>query len=383
MRILLVTLKALESNSSVTISNLGIVRGLVDCGCEVDLLMPSINKTLKEYDPSLHDLEGVNIIRIKSNIMYERLVTGKQSKARKVLISILRKVSYKLNLYDNTVGILKYANVKVLNHKNYDYVISTSDPKTSHVFVRNLISQGLKYNKWIQHWGDPMSLDITRESIYPLVYIKKKEKQIFSCADKIVYVSPLTASVQKELFPKFKDRMCFVPLPYVKEKLYKPVNNERITLDYFGNYNSRTRNIIPLYEFVRRNDQYKLVIAGESDQILEKTENVEVLPRIRQEQVEEFEENCDILVCLCNNSGTQIPGKLYYYAATNKPVLVILDGECKAEIRKYLSAYARFVMCDNNTESIENEILKIFKENNSYNPAKVFSPREIAKKLLD
>ena len=84
-------------------------------------------------------------------------------------------------------------------------VISTSDPKTSHLFVKKLIEEGLKYGKWVQHWGDPLSGDITSSLIFPQSYIRKVEKNMISKADKIVYVSHFTAEMQKNNYPKFNE----------------------------------------------------------------------------------------------------------------------------------------------------------------------------------
>lgn len=382
MKVLFVTMRALEINSSVTISNIGLLKGLIQLGCEVDLLMPYASKSLVQYDPIEGILDDLNVLRVEGNKIHERLVTGETSKVKSLIVNLLRKSFYKLSLYDNTIRLINKADINLLNNERYDLVISTSDPKTSHIFVDRLIKQGLKYRVWMQHWGDPLSLDITKKTIYPDFYIKAKEKQIFSCADIIVYVSPLTEQAQKKTFPKYKDKMRFVPLPYDKQKIYKTQENKKITIGYFGDYNSKIRNIMPLYDYCGQNTDYNLIIAGSSNLTLEEKDNIRVFPRIRQEQVNELEEQCDILACICNKSGTQIPGKIYYYSATNKPILVILDGEYKNEITEYLSKYNRFIICENNIEDINFKIQESLRENKSYAPCIEFSPPKIASKLL-
>lgn len=385
MKILFITLRALEINSSVTISNLGIIKGLTELGYKIDLLMPQVSDHLEQYDPLEEIPHNVNIIYIKSNSTYEKLVTGKTNRLKDILVNILRKIFYKFSLHDNTISLVKKVEIfNVLNEEKYDIVISTSDPKTSHIFTKNLIKKGLNYDYWIQHWGDPLSIDITKTHIYPNWFIRLKEKQIFSCSDLIVYVSPLTEKVQKKLFPKYANRMFFLPLPYYKVKLHESTANKKTTIGYFGDYNSKVRDILPLYNFCLDNPDFNLVIAGNTDLKLEEKKNIRILPRVKQEELYKLEATCDILACVCNKKGTQIPGKIYYYSATNKPILVMSDGEYRDEIKKFLSQYNRFHICDNNSLSINQKVFELLNQNNNcaLAPCPEFSASNIAKELL-
>lgn len=59
--------------------------------------------------------------------------------------------------------------------------------------------------------------------------------------------------------------------------------------------------------------------------------------------------------------GGQIPGKLYQYSATNKPILFILDGTIEEMqiLKTYFSQFNRYVFCKNSIDSIQNGIQKI------------------------
>jgi hypothetical protein len=384
MKILFVTLRALEINSSVTISNMGLLKGFVELGYDVDILMPNVNKSLMQYDNNIDfELENINIIRIGENKIYENLVINNENTYKKIITKSLRRLFYLFNIFDNTITFLNKADVSLLKNQKYDIIISTSDPKTSHIFVSKLIKQGLCYNIWVQHWGDPLLLDISRKNIYPKFYVKSKEKKIFSVADFILYVSPLTEKAQKKLFPNYSKKMYYIPLPYYKEKIYHDNYNEKICIGYFGDYNSEVRNISPLYNLCDNKNSYNLVIAGSSNLSLASKDNIKILPRCTQQQINELELNCDILVCICNKLGTQIPGKIYYYTATNKPILVILDGEYKQEIKKYLEISNRFVFCNNNMEDIKKSIDNIINNKTVYAPSNDYSAKEISKKLMD
>lgn len=75
-------------------------------------------------------------------------------------------------------------------------------------------------------------------------------------------------------------------------------------------------------------------------------------------ETEKYEEDADLLIVLLNKKGTQIPGKIYHYAGTNKPILIILDGDRKEEIKEYLSLFNRFYFCENNERTRNRAIHK-------------------------
>lgn len=381
LKVLFVTLRALEINSSVTISNLGLLKGLVESACEVDVLMPEANTQLNNYDQSI-DFGELNVIRIQNDRTYERLVTGASNRLKEMIVSTARATFYKVSLYDNSLRLINKGDISALGGTEYDLVISTSDPKTSHRFVDRLIKQGLNYRLWVQHWGDPMTLDITKKSIIPEWYIKREEYRVLSGADLIFYVSPLTWKAQSHLFAKYATKMHFLPLPYVAERTYGRQNNARVTLGYFGDYNSKVRDILPLYDFCKNNKDYHLIIAGMTDLSLDECDNITIYPRLKQHEITELEARCDVLVSICNKLGTQIPGKIYYYSATDKPILVILDGEYREAIEKYLSQYQRFHLCDNNQVSIGDNIRDLPQNAIINAPCNAFSPRSVVYEML-
>src|SRR5699024_6082318 len=122
-----------------------------------------------------------------------------------------------------------------------------------------------------------------------------------------------------------------------------------------------------------------LTIVGDSDIKLKRTANINILKR---QPIDNYEAESDLLVCMLNKSGTQIPGKVFHYAATNKPILLLLDGEHGNEIGKYFSEFNRYYICNNNIEEIENMIRQIIKKEENFKPVHEFSSFNIAKELL-
>ena len=129
------------------------------------------------------------------------------------------------------------------------------------------------------------------------------------------------------------------------------------------------------------NPNLHLVICGGSNSPLNSTDAVRVTGRVPYSVTREVEENADILVFLANRSGAQIPGKVYQYAGTNKPVLFILDGEAQA-LRTQFEHYGRFVFADNSPESILQGIRKIIDAHEAYAPLKAFSKEFIMEEFM-
>lgn len=363
MKVLFVTLCALETNTSVTKSNLGLLKGLKDLGYDVTIIMPEISDALAYYD-NYYDLSSYKVIRFKCGGLGNKVAALNQSSSvlKKYLVRQLRSVYQKISIFDRTKEYINYASSIPVYEEYYDILLSTSDPKTSHLFAKRMIDSGLKYGKWIQHWGDPLYGDISRSLIYPKFYLKRVEKSIIRNANTIVYVSPFTAEEQKNNYPDFANKIRFVPLACDDEEIDANKNCETLGLVnavYLGDYSSHIRNIIPLYEAVKRMDNIHLTIAGGTDLSLSSTKNITILPRVSTNTVKELESKASILISIGNLCGTQIPGKLYYSASSQKNILVTIDGDNKDAMFDYLNSFGRFDICDNKCEDIMHALSSI------------------------
>lgn len=382
MKILFICLFPIEANNSAMMRNLALINGLISNNCEVDFVTIPASKNVVVNENE--NLDGINIIRLKGNDLYNTVTSvrgNKNNNFRNLALSILRKVYHKLTIYDYTLKIAKQIDINILNGKEYDLVISSSDPKTSHIAALNLMKQGLKYNKWIQYWGDPMAMDITNHSIYPSLYLRKIEQSLLRDADKIIYVSPCTYEVQKQTFPHLADKMKFSPIPYREQKIYPVKKNNKLQIGYFGAYMKISRNLEPLYNACDgMQHDVDLILMGETDCQFAEKENISVYPR---GVVSNYEAQADILICVLNKSGTQIPGKVYHYAATNKPILIILDGENKETIKKYLEPFNRYIFCNNNKEDIRRALKEFINKPIKFNPCQAFESKNIAQSILE
>lgn len=387
MQVLFITLLSLNRGSSVTVSNRALIQGFLHNGCGVTVVQPAIRAGEDNTYTKNLTKSGVKFIFLGENTpempMTEVGITTVSKKSR--MIQQICKILDVINPLDNAIryfGKTNLASEKLRGR--YDLVISTSDPRSTHLFTDRLIKKGLKYGKWIQHWGDPLMNDISRKTIYPRKFMGLLEKRIIKNADKIIYVSPFTLELQRKSFAKFSDKMGFLPLMAGEESDDTEPDYKNPVLGYFGDYMSKYRNIMPLYEAVKEHPEYKLQIIGNSDITLESTDNIHVLPRVSIEELNEYHRKTLIHVCVCNTYGTQIPGKIYYHSNLNRPILVIVDGADGHRIKKYLEKFNRYTICNNDPSDISRAITEIMQEENKkfVVPEKIRSSY-IAKQLMN
>lgn len=379
MDILFITLGAIEATFSSSFRNRAIVKGLIELGHKVDVLTTAPDNSNIAVK-NLSVLKKANIVKIDKTIK-TNTPSINNNPIKSKIIQFIRKAYNTFFLFGASYYTAKKVDISVLPKSQYDIIISSSDPKTSHILANNLIKKGLKYNKWIQYWGDPLANDITHKYIYPKKIVMRAEGRVLKNADKIIYVSPFTLNEQKTIFQHLAYKMFFLPVPYESEKIYETTKNDKYTVGYFGYYLSYARNIMPLYEaFKMLDSSVHLNIVGGTDIRLKSTENISVFPI--SNKISEFEKDCDLLVVILNSQGSQIPGKVYHAAATNRPVLVVLDGERKNEIKAYLETYERFEFCENNPESIAVSITRIIEHNKKYRPCKALSSETIVTSFL-
>lgn len=387
MKILFITLNPYNSNNSAMIRNNALINGLIDHGHEVELLTIQNNENSNFFDEKL---EWNNVcLNIIDNIPIGSTVLKKskdnfKSKIKFIVKKFAKFIYHRLAIFDSTIFLIKKINIDVLYSDYYDVIISSSDPKSSHILAEKFINQGLKYRKWLQYWGDPLTIDITNKTWLPRYYLKYKELQLIKRASKIIYVSPFTLEAQKKLFPRSSEKMEFLPIAYNRTIMSnKELDINEIKIGYFGDYFSNIRNILPLIKSA--NDygkSIKLFIAGNSDLLLERNQNLIVYPRLNSEKILDLELQMDILIVILNNHGTQIPGKLYHYSATNKPILVICE-KLNKKMKEYLSSFNRFIICENDSSHIIKEIEKIKITKHVYMPLTELSRENIALKIIE
>jgi hypothetical protein len=383
MKILYVVSRPLEINTSASIRNRATIEGLIELGHNVDLITSEPDKNHSNYSNTI--IQGLNTKYLKLGGIQSAAQIGRKYKILKPIKNLVYRYLSRVDIYDNLKSIINHLGKMHIYDNDYDLIISSSDPKSSHLFVRKMYEKKLlDKTPWVQIWGDPFLSDITRNNKRLDKKIKKEENRLLHYASKVVYVSNPTMLQQRKIYPDHADKMTHIPIPYIKEEIYPDINcsKESLTFLYCGDYSSKIRNIEPLYHAIDKTN-HKLIICGNSDLKLESTDRIKIYPRVSYERTKEFEKECDVLVHLSNLKGTQIPGKIYQYSGTNKPILFILDGE-KTELTDTFGTYNRYIFADNTVSELLERFDSIYsgEYNNTLFVEKSFSPLKIAQEII-
>ena len=276
---------------------------------------------------------------------------------------------------------------KLVNCIDDDTILITQAPGIDSVLYANLLKKKFPKIKYIQYWADPVALSL----IMPSQFSKKRmfhkfyESKAHRAADKIVYGTQSLYTSELKLFPYIANKSIWVDVSYCPESKDKREGYDEPVFGYFGNYYSTIRNIVPFYKAATHYEGIKTIICGAGDIQLNSSKNVSIMNRVPQIEVSELESKIDVVVCILNKVGMQIPGKVFYQTNTSKTILVIIDGPNQKEIVKELTKYNRFIFCKNDEKSILETMDNIVKrtiENNEFESAG-FSPASVCRNIIE
>ena len=397
----------LTKNTSANMSHNAYVQGLLENGCEVDILMAQ--DSWGEEDKALPRWEKAKYYTYCSVSLPDRLrhFVGKRiqpvappvqfaedkdapeqvkPELKASIRALLKRLYYGVFPVDPVYPLDRRWMRQAVRFKQdipYDLVISNSSPAASHKMVVLLRDQGhIRFNRWVQIWEDPWYYDLYggRDE-----RIRDEEHALLREASEVYYVSPLTLMYQKRSYADCAHKMKCIPLPFLKLAEEETVVVQEASFGYFGDYYAKTRNLKPFYEALLRVGACGYIY-GDADIRLPQTECIEVSGRVTLDKLAKIQDKTGILVHLCNLKGGQIPGKIYHYSATKKPILFILDGteEEKRMIRDFFGKFNRYCFCENDADSIAAAMKEIVAHRAQYCGAVVdaFEPRQVIRTIL-
>lgn len=407
MDVLYVTGACLTRNTSANMSHNAFVQGLLENRCNVDILMakdswgnpdqglPVWEEARYFVYPSLSAADKLRLLLKKTEAVHynsateENVHSKNQTESKEKVKDKIRKIGkaafYTMNRPDPVYPLekqwLKNA-AKFSSDKHYDLVISNSSPAASHRLVVELIkNRHILFDRWIQIWEDPWFHDLYGQYSHQ---IEEEEHSLLRQASEIFYVSPLTLMYQKKYYPDCADKMNCIPLPALQFSDDIETNrSDELSFGYYGDYYTEARDLRPFYTAINEKG-HRCYIYGDSNLSLKTTDKIEVSGRVTLDKLKKVQDKTDVLVHLSNLRGGQIPGKIYHYSITRKPILFILDGtkEEREELVSFFGAYGRYYFCDNKKESINIAIEQIVRERKSFSEVKSFLPKEVVKRLL-
>lgn len=303
--------------------------------------------------PVSYEIDGVSSIVIQSSVYAARNigVYGKEGFFDRIRTLVKRFI--RCIVPDKYfVELLFHDFTRVLPDQiGFDIVMTSSDPKGIHAcllnksFRKRFIGDSTVV---VEYWGDPWYGDI---NFYTNELTRLIERHLFSVADHVVFNSKATYSEKSDQCQgvsrfHFLSRGVDGDPSHLPDELSHAF--DRISLLYAGDYFSVSRNIVPLIRAVGRLP-HSLVVVGDGDKVEDIPPNVRLLPRVDFNTAQRMTLEADMLVVLLNRVGGQVPGKLYDYASTSHPVLVLYEDE---RLLPSIPFPERFIFIKNDEEAI-------------------------------
>jgi hypothetical protein len=393
MKIAYITTGNIFINSSANIRNIALIKGLEKIGNEVQIVCFENNK--KRDAGFCEILKDSNVYCVGENSetsttpIKANLNQVKSKKWKEKLTSRLKTLYRHIQVYDPYKHKLTEIDESVFRWDDYDICISSSDPKSSHLIVYKAKKAGHHF-KWLQYWGDPMTLDLTIKTWVGSV-IKREEKKLLTSADIVVFTNNLSKDEMKRRYPLLSNKFVSIPTSFFTLGSSGSLNHNKdyVSLGYFGGYAKINRNILPLMNVIKRRPDLRLIVAGGSDLDLSSNGSLTILDRLDTQTVHDLENSTDILVVLenlpkgnnPNEPCRQIPGKMYHYALLGKPILVVCETSA---IKREFEKYDVYYFCMNNEQEIGEAINIILNDlsDRTYRPVSDFLPEGVATTLM-
>lgn len=383
-KILFITTSYILKNSSAAIRNNSLVKGFIELGYNVDVYTVDWPADLKSdfflgeknghlYFTQLPNLQRINQVKTKMN-----------RPQKQFRFPALRKLVKTLLFFPDECG--QWPNRFTCSDlAKYDCLITSSDHKSSH-FVGLKIKSAYPHLRWLQIWGDPWNTDINTPWL-----LKRRtayyERRLLEKADSVVYVSLPTHEVMTTKYPMLASKMYYIPRGFYQECTEQTATTDGKYVIVYTGVISFGRNIFPLLQALHANsiwcDKIKVDIYGQYTAEIEK--KLKQYPFVNLKGNTDFHQmlpvyaSASLLLYLSNKQGSsQIPGKLYDYFGTTKPILCLVEDEEEAT-SLFLKRFNRCHVIRNNQEDIECSLARLFVSLPvSYPVENEFSPSAIA-----
>ena len=141
MKVLYVSTMPLDYSSSANMRNIALLKGLQLQGVELYLLTHESQKDLQHYDETL--CNGITfkkkyIIKLSNIHAKATMKKNKKNKLKNILYNFL----IKFKIYDFKSSLVNRINEINITEK-FDAIISSSDPKSSHLLAKTLINKNI------------------------------------------------------------------------------------------------------------------------------------------------------------------------------------------------------------------------------------------------
>lgn len=252
--------------------------------------------------------------------------------------------------------------IDFLEKNEPDVIISSAPPFGAMVLAWMAKKHYRNRIKWICDLGDPWSFASDRQ-LGPVTkcLVQFAEKKFLSSADKIIVTNERTREVYLQMLKIDPSRVSVIyqgaddnrsPLPFSAGATPEFV--------YTGTFYKDIREPHALFKAFQTNS-CKLVVAGNIDPVFrpqDTTSHISFIGNLGEQDVKRVQRCAAGLIFVDNLNSAQLPGKLFEYVATGRPIICIGVSALSPVHEVKFSDYP-IVFCENNVTAITQAILRV------------------------
>ncbi len=324
---------------SQTIRNVFLLRGLVNTGFRVTVITPEASGGDKDLEAMMPTCEIVRTPRPSYDRYAEllsRLPIGNYFKWLYGLYANLFRVPDNRAGWDRIVLQTVAAGISI---QNCDVIISSSGSYTAHLAASWLAR---RYSKpFVAEMGDPWTYNPIWPATIPYRVWRNRrlELQSISGCSALIVTTDQTAKLYSNWLGNRLGIIRVIPMGYAASE-FSDVNRRRseppFEVTYVGVAYRAARNLIPVLEGMNSLALQNLlrfkVVGPHSRSFVKEVGKrqfrfVQFRGHVPYGEALEEIKGADLLLIIGNPGGVQIPGKVFMYLASGRPILYLCQGE--------------------------------------------------------
>ena len=355
-------------------------KSLTDLGYTIDVVKARTVAKRTDFSKDIRTLPApagpfeffTSIAKARVGVSEKRNATVRDSayfSLGKVSLEFFRKVlsglmvgDYKSEWYPFCLAFLRKLDFRI-----YDAIITSQYP-----MVDGLIGLFIKRKHpdifWVADIGDPVCAPYNSKLKRPID--EYFEGKIVKGADMVVVTNRNVRLLLSYKYGVSRKKIEIITQGFDAERFKaeaeKDVKNEKFTMLFSGTFYRGFREPKSLIEALYRlkNLNLRLQIAGRNELFLKDfdkiKEKIEFLGFVPYEESLKLQDKADVLVNISNKQTYQVPGKIYEYIGSRKPILNIVHDEDKDETAWFIKRYRIGVVCENRVEEIKSAVLMLY-----------------------
>lgn len=257
----------------------------------------------------------------------------------------------------------------LMREKRYDLLITSHEPGVDHLL--GAVVKRIYPVYWVGDFSDPMVAPYTPK--WRKSFDQKVQGSLLRKMDLILVTNEKLKKDFRSHYPFLsQDQICVLPQGFDGHLLLKDTKEEgpygkKLRLIYTGTFYRNERDPAELLKALRELEiEIEFVIAGRNDAFVEDLKRfglleskVTYLGYLSYKDSLAIQADGNVLVYLGNRVQNQVPGKIYEYLGSKKPILAIVQHPCD-EAEDLVSKLRRGVVTVNQASKIKEAILDLW-----------------------